>query len=419
MNCYIQRAQMRRLASGLMALFFSLHLLILTPEWAWAQDGVSSDGLSADEQQIVAEVNIARAQAGLGPLAENSLLSRAAQTQADDIAWNYTYSHWGSDGSTVAQRVARTGYAANPAVSENWVSSSAPSAAMQWWMNDYTHRLNILTGKWLEIGVGVTAKPSGEVIFVTVFSAGHGEGIVTAAAAPAPQQPPQQAAAPAPASMAQPVSVPAAGLDYEIKPGDTLLGIALRHGMDWLDVAAANDLGEHSLLQVGQTLHIPGSGEASGTLGTGGPVAGSGKPYTVQSGETLFSIAARNGLTWQELASFNGMGEHEYLQIDQIIQLPVAAEVTAETAAVEQEGEEIADEAPASDLAAHAGAETVVKAAVEPAPDDSAPVLYTMQPGDTIFGVALTYGVDWLGVLSLNGLTEDSLIQPGQQIRLR
>jgi len=426
MNCCARCTHTRRLTSGIVALLLSLQLLALAPAVAWAQDGAPSGGLSAEEQHILGAVNAARAEAGLSLLAENSLLSQAAQTQADDIAYNYVYSHWGSDGSSVAQRVARTGYAAYPAVSENWVSSSGATAAMQWWMNDYIHRANILTAKWLEIGVGVTAKSSGEIIFVTVFSAGRDEGTVIAAAAPEQslQQAPVQAAAAVPAPAAQPVAVPAAGLDYVVQSGDTLLGIALRHGMDWPEVATANGLQEQSLLQVGQTVHIPGSGEAVGASGTGGPVAGFGKPYAVQPDETLFSIAARNGLTWQELAAFNGMGENDYLQIDQVIQLPVALDVDPAAGAATQEEAAVvsasADTETASSAATGAAtsAGTGVEPAVEPA-SAGAPVVYTMQEGDTIFGVALTYGVDWLAVLSLNGLTENSLIQPGQQIRLR
>jgi peptidoglycan endopeptidase LytF len=177
-----------------------------------------------------------------------------------------------------------------------------------------------------------------------------------------------------------------------------LLDIALRHGMDWTVVAAANGLGEHSLLQIGQTVRIPGSGEASAAPGTGGLAARTGEPYTVQAGETLFSIAAQNGLTWQELAAFNGLGENDVLQIDQVIQLPVAE---ASEADVEPE----TDDAP---VVAAAGAVM-----------DAAPQVVTLREGDTVFSVALAHGVDWLEVLSLNGLSEDSLVQPGQQIRLR
>ena len=173
--------------------------------------------------------------------------------------------------------------------------------------------------------------------------------------------------------------------------------------VDWTVVATANGLGEHSLLQIGQTVRIPGSGEAPSATGTGGLAARNGEPYTVQAGETLFSIAARNGLTWQELAAFNGMGEGDVLQIAQVIQLPVAEASESEA---EPEAEPGADDAPVTAAAANVVA-------------DPAPQMVTLREGDTVFSVALAHGVDWLEVLRLNGLDENSLVQPGQQIRLR
>src|SRR3712207_6940302 len=59
-------------------------------------------------------------------------------------------------------------------VSENWVSAGDAFGAMRWWMGDYIHRVNILTERWSEIGIGVGSRGS-EMIFVTVFSAGGGD----------------------------------------------------------------------------------------------------------------------------------------------------------------------------------------------------------------------------------------------------
>src|SRR5690606_30020211 len=137
--------------------------------------------------------NAVRVENGLAPLVENPLLSQAAQNHVNDMITNYVYGHYGSDGSTVKMRVARTGYSDSPWVSENWVSASNPNGAMRWWMNDYIHRVNILTAHWTEIGVGAGSRGS-EMIFVTVFSAGGGAGSSGAVAAVPPQAP--QAAPP-------------------------------------------------------------------------------------------------------------------------------------------------------------------------------------------------------------------------------
>ncbi|MEX1019091.1 MAG: LysM peptidoglycan-binding domain-containing protein [Litorilinea sp.] len=319
-------------------------------------DAETVQQLSGSAQEIVAAINQHRVNNGLNALAVNAHLNQAAQGQATDMMVNYNYSHRGSDGSTVKMRVARTGYAAEPWVSENWVSSSSVDGAMRWWMADYIHRVNILTPHWQEVGVGIASRPNtGEIIFVTVFSAGRSEAAVQASVVPAAQPAP----APAPAAAPRPaVDVPPGGMDYTIRSGDTLLGIAIRHNLDWRVVAAGNGLGEHSVLQIGQVVRLPGV-EAAGLAqfdesATTGSTASTEsdstdsdfvqetapaappiptEPYTVQPGDTLFSIAARNGITWQELAGLNNFQESDFLQIGQAMVIPARPGTVQVTAA--------------------------------------------------------------------------------------
>ena len=45
----------------------------------------------------------------------------------------------------------------------------------------------------------------------------------------------------------------------------------------------------------------------------------------MEAGDTLYSIAVRNALTWQELADANGLTETSILQIGQELVIPGAA----------------------------------------------------------------------------------------------
>jgi lysozyme len=272
---------------------------------------------------------------------------------------------------------------------------------MRWWMNDYIHRVNILTPRWQEIGIGVGTRGS-EMIFVTVFSVGGGvtgEAVQVQAAAPVE--------APAPPSVRiEPQGVPPEGLDYTVRSGDTLLAIGLRYGLPWERVAEANGLSERSILQIGQGLRIPGSGPVVPAAPPPPPVPT--EPYTVGAGDTLFSIAAQRGLTWQEVAAVNGFGERTILQIGQEIKVPVVEPVVVLT--------------PEAELPVAMAALTPISLAVVPDPGLSAvpnATYYSVAAGDTVFSIAMANGLDWQKLLTLNGLSENSLLQLGQQLRLR
>lgn len=59
-----------------------------------------------------------------------------------------------------------------------------------------------------------------------------------------------------------------------------------------------------------------------------------GKSYTVKKGDTLFGIALENGLSYRELAEWNGITNPSYIQVDQVLRLtaPSTAAVATATA---------------------------------------------------------------------------------------
>ena len=110
---------------------------------------------SSEAGQIIALINAARAENGLSALVQNDKLDSAARGHSDDMACNNLRSHTGSDGSSVGQRVAATGYASSGSEEIIYVSGGA-EAAFSWWMNDQIHRDAILRAKHVHIGVGVS-----------------------------------------------------------------------------------------------------------------------------------------------------------------------------------------------------------------------------------------------------------------------
>jgi uncharacterized protein YkwD len=108
---------------------------------------------------VISAVNAYRAQNGLPNYTVNTLLVRAAQRHANDMACNNLFVHTGSDGSTPETRVADTGYVTSD-LSENVYGSYPPldgQGVVNWWATDTTdpnHNKNLLSTTFTEIGVG-------------------------------------------------------------------------------------------------------------------------------------------------------------------------------------------------------------------------------------------------------------------------
>lgn len=379
-----------------------------------AQDGASTTALGAEAAQILADVNQARVENGLPALGLNPALTLASQAHVDDVIANGNWGHYGSDGSNVQLRTARAGYGSSW-VSENWVAVSTTDQAIVWWMNDWIHRVNILSAHWDEIGVGAGLAPNGYWIFVTDF--GNSDGSA-----------PQYVSAPNDLATNDSFDVevvPPGGMDYTVVPGDTLLGIAIRHGLDWQDIAIANNLSEDDLLQIGESLRLPSIG------GTGGPVgeeaaeavAVAGKQrYTIAAGDTLSTIALRFGVTWQEIAAANGMGEYDLLSVGQEIALPASLDEEAGSAPAEEVAEKSSTEpaaeetAPASDTAGNDFTSDRLRADPQPAAREVSAerVEYSVRAGDTLLSIALHLNVTVDDLLDANGITENDFLQIGQ-----
>lgn len=357
-------------------------LSLFTP--VQAQEATNLGDPASQAQTVLNDINSMRAQYGIAPLAFHPLLTTAAQAHVADMAANGNYSHYGTDGSSVYSRTARVGYgSAN--VSENWVAVGNAPSAIGWWMNSTIHRNNLLNAKWTHIGVGAQKDPrNGMWLFVAVFGTnGSSGGEMMAASAAA-----VTAGAPA-AGMETTIRVPAGGMDYTVRPGDTLSGIAQRYGVNWEHIALINGLSEFSLLNIGQSIRVPHPDDL--LPGIGGPEGSVQLPtsyieYVIQPGDTLSGIAMRYKQDWRDVAAINGLGEHSVLELGSVVRIPSPAQAVL--------GEQAAAAAPI------------------------APQVHTVAPGETVISIAQRYGIGWGDLLRANGLSENSIISIGQELKL-
>jgi N-acetylmuramoyl-L-alanine amidase len=122
----------------------------------------------------------------------------------------------------------------------------------------------------------------------------------------------------------------AAAVPYVVQPGDTLWSIAAKNGFSTRSFAAANGLSEDSNVVLGSTLKIPSVAEASAALQSGATSAAAPKPmggYIVKRGDTLSALAARAGVSVQQMAYMNGLDPNGVLLAGSALKLPTGAPV--------------------------------------------------------------------------------------------
>jgi hypothetical protein len=117
--------------------------------------GVLGIASNITAQELVQLTNIQRQENGLSQLNLNSTLSQSAQLKgADMLAKNY-WAHTAPDGRTPWSFFTQAGYSYAYAGENLARDFMDPGSVVNAWMNSPTHRDNILSGRFNEIGIAV------------------------------------------------------------------------------------------------------------------------------------------------------------------------------------------------------------------------------------------------------------------------
>jgi membrane-bound lytic murein transglycosylase D len=174
---------------------------------------------------------------------------------------------------------------------------------------------------------------------------------------------------------------------YRVRWGDTLSGIAARFGLSIWALARFNDIQPDGILRVGEPLRLPGAEQPPALLAaSAGPGLSGG--YRVQPGDTLSGIAARYGVSVWALARLNGIQADGILRVGERLRLPGVGQ-------------------PVTLLADDTGPAPGLRTA-----------FYSVQPGDTLSGIAVRYGVSVWALARLNGIQADGILRVGERLRL-
>jgi N-acetylmuramoyl-L-alanine amidase len=113
------------------------------------------------------------------------------------------------------------------------------------------------------------------------------------------------------------VPVSSGGASYVVQPGDTLSAIAARAGLSANRLAAANGLDPRAYLLSGTVLRLSGDSSAVAPVSS----SASTGSYVVQPGDTLTAIAARAGVSVDQLAAANGLNPNAFLLTGAVLHL--------------------------------------------------------------------------------------------------
>ncbi len=177
---------------------------------------------------------------------------------------------------------------------------------------------------------------------------------------------------PGPAPGPSPTHCPS-GTSYTIKSGDTMYEIARRHNISLAALIAANpQISDPNRIFPGQVICIPGSG------GSGGFGCPGGRVYRVVSGDTLYLIAQRSGVTLDALIRANPQIKNPDLIFP--------------------------------------GQEICIPAGTSPIPCPNG-TLYTVKSGDTMFEIARRNNITLAALIAANPqIADPNRIFPGQVV---
>jgi len=183
---------------------------------------------------------------------------------------------------------------------------------------------------------------------------------------------------------------------YKVVSNDSLWKIAKKHGIGVEDLAKANSLRPNSPLKVGQKLIIPGKPSAASN-GAAGDTGGT-RTYTVKGGESLGTIARKQGTTVATIRTLNPQVKNDVVRAGQELALPASAHGTSSSAAA-------------------AAAETAGPVAVTaPVNAPAGSIEYTVKPGEGLGQIAKKYGVPSREIAVANNIADPKSLRAGQKL---
>ncbi|UYZ71572.1 LysM peptidoglycan-binding domain-containing protein [Moraxella bovis] len=185
---------------------------------------------------------------------------------------------------------------------------------------------------------------------------------------------------------------------YKVQSGDTLTAIAKKLGVSNADIAALNSFNANSPLIAGQTIKVPATNAQVERKLNNQSVK-----YTVQSGDSLTSVANKYGISVVELATANNLSRTAGLIRGRTITIPAAGTVKVARQTTKND-----DKASRNDNSDNTARGNVIKSTEN----------YTVKAGESLNALASRYGVSARDLAATNKLPANAQLQRGQTIKV-
>lgn len=217
------------------------------------------------------------------------------------------------------------------------------------------------------------------------------------------------------------------GNSYTVVSGDNLYAIARNTGTPIQELLSLNGLNLNSIIHPGQVLALSSKSASAETKqeestpkeekaseettneetssSTNQPSTGG--MYTVVSGDGLYAIARKTGTSIDDLLSLNGLSLTSTIYPGQVLKLSSSSETSASEEASTSTEETNSEETSTS-------SEETSTSSEQPSTGGT----YTVVSGDGLYAIARKTGTSIEDLLSLNGLSLNSTIYPGQVLKL-
>ena len=217
------------------------------------------------------------------------------------------------------------------------------------------------------------------------------------------------------------------GNSYTVVSGDSLYAIARKTGTSIQDLLSLNGLNLNSIIHPGQVLALSSKSATTETkqeesvskeekaneettneeTSTSTKRSSSSGTYTVVSGDGLYAIARKTGTSIDDLLSLNGLSLTSTIYPGQVLTLSANSQEaeSEESSSTENESSTSTQETSSEENAASSE-------------QTSTGGTYTVVSGDGLYAIARKTGTSIDDLLSLNGLSLNSTIYPGQVLTL-